>query len=272
MAVVKQLWAQIGVNVTIQSMETNALFTKYMNGDYEASDPLPSITADVLVPDELALAWLDPKGVQKGFWSFYKSQEAWELHARGELDDGRGEAQAGLRPDAERHARRRAVGAAVLRARAHRARRRRSRTSTRSRAAGGTSGRSGRAEHDVRGPTTVAAAPRRARTDDGVPPAAGAARRARALDRHARRVPADPPRPGRPGADHAGRARAAGRGRARAPPARARPTRLLQQFGSFLARAPARRPRDVDQPATAGARRSSARASGRASSCSSTAR
>lgn len=79
MAVVKQLWAEIGVNVKIQSMETNALFTKYMNGDYEASDPLPSITADVLVPDELALAWLDPKGVQKGFWSFYKSQKAWAL-------------------------------------------------------------------------------------------------------------------------------------------------------------------------------------------------
>jgi len=79
MAVVKQLWGKLGVNVTIQNMETNALFTKYMNGDYEASDPLPSITADVLVPDELALAWLDPKGVQKGFWSFYKSQKAWDL-------------------------------------------------------------------------------------------------------------------------------------------------------------------------------------------------
>ena len=79
MAVVKQLWAQIGVNVTIQNMETNALFTKYMNGDYQASDPLPSITSDVLVPDELALAWLDPTGVQKGFWSFYKSPEAWKL-------------------------------------------------------------------------------------------------------------------------------------------------------------------------------------------------
>jgi peptide/nickel transport system substrate-binding protein len=79
MAVVKQLWAQIGVNVTIQSLETNTLFTKYMNGDYQASDPLPSITADVLVPDELALAWLDPTGVQKGFWSFYKSKEAWKL-------------------------------------------------------------------------------------------------------------------------------------------------------------------------------------------------
>ena len=60
-------------------METNALFTKYMNGDYEASDPLPSITSDVLVPDELALAWFDPNGVQKGFWSFYKSQQAWKL-------------------------------------------------------------------------------------------------------------------------------------------------------------------------------------------------
>ncbi len=79
MTVVKQLWAEIGVNVKIQSMETNALFTKYMNGDYEASDPLPSITSDVLVPDELALAWFDPKGVQKGFWSFYKSNKAWAL-------------------------------------------------------------------------------------------------------------------------------------------------------------------------------------------------
>ena len=65
MAVVKQLWSKLGVNVTIQNMETNALFTKYMNGDYEASDPLPTITADVLVPDELALAWLDPKACSR---------------------------------------------------------------------------------------------------------------------------------------------------------------------------------------------------------------
>src|SRR4029078_2094894 len=79
MAVVKQLWSKLDVNVNIQNMETNALCTKYTNGDYEASAPLPSITSDVLVPDEIALAWLDPKGVQKGFWSFYKSQKAWDL-------------------------------------------------------------------------------------------------------------------------------------------------------------------------------------------------
>ena len=79
MAVIKQLWAQIGVKVTIQNMETNALFTKYMQGDYEASDPLPSITSDVLVPDELALAWLEPNGVQHGFWSYYTSKQAWAL-------------------------------------------------------------------------------------------------------------------------------------------------------------------------------------------------
>ena len=78
MAVVKQLWAQIGVNVTIQNMETNALFTKYMNGDYEASDPLPSITSNVSSPTARA-AWLDPNGVQKGFWTFYKSPQAWKL-------------------------------------------------------------------------------------------------------------------------------------------------------------------------------------------------
>lgn len=79
MSVIKQSWAQIGVKVTIQSMETNALFTKYMQGDYQASDPLPTITSDVLVPDELALAWLEPNGVQHGFWSYYKSKKAWSL-------------------------------------------------------------------------------------------------------------------------------------------------------------------------------------------------
>ena len=79
MAVVKQLWAPLGVRVKIQTMETGALFTKYMNGDYEASDPLPSITSDVLVPDELALAWLEPGGVQHGFWSYYTSKKAWSL-------------------------------------------------------------------------------------------------------------------------------------------------------------------------------------------------
>ena len=149
MAVVKQLWSKIGVNVTIQNMETNALFTKYMNGDYEASDPLPSITADVLVPDELALAWLDPKGVQKGFWSFYKSQKAWDLtlQANSTTDEAKRKQVFGqiqkLTLATRRGCRcsscRRAPGSG-----------RRCRTSTRSRAAGGTSGRSGRAEREQR--------------------------------------------------------------------------------------------------------------------------
>ena len=82
MAVVKQLWAQIGVNVTIQTMETNALFTKYMNGDYEASDPLPSITSDVLVPDELALAWLDPNGRAEGLLVVLQEPEGVGADAR----------------------------------------------------------------------------------------------------------------------------------------------------------------------------------------------
>ena len=150
MAVVKQLWAQIGVNVTIQTMETSALFTKYMNGDYVASDPLPSITADVLVPDELALAWLDPKGVQKGFWCFYKSQKAWRSHSRR------------TRRRTRRSAGRSSAGCSGSRSPTHRGCRcsscphargcgRTCRISTRSRAAGGTSGRSGSAEREPAG-------------------------------------------------------------------------------------------------------------------------
>ena len=121
MAVVKQLWAQIGVNVTIQNMETNALFTKYMNGDYEASDPLPSITSDVLVPDELALAWLDPNGVQKGFWSFYKSPQAWNLTlaANSTTDEAKRKQLFGQIQQLTMDGR--PVGAALLRAGAYRA-------------------------------------------------------------------------------------------------------------------------------------------------------
>ena len=121
MAVVKQLWAQIGVNVTIQNMETNALFTKYMNGDYEASDPLPSITSDVLVPDELALAWLDPNGVQKGFWCFYKSPKAWTLTLAANSTTNEAKRKQLFGQLQRLTTGGRTVGAALLRAGAHRA-------------------------------------------------------------------------------------------------------------------------------------------------------
>ena len=125
--------------------------------------PAASITADVLVPDELALAWLDPNGVQKGFWSFYKSQKAWDLTlaANSTTDEAKRKKLFGQMQRSRSPTRRGCRCSSCPRAPDSA---RRSRTSTRSRAAGGTSGRSGRAEQRVRGPSTVAAAPRRRRT------------------------------------------------------------------------------------------------------------
>ena len=194
MAVVKQLLEQARrQRDRSRAWRRTPLFTKYMNGDYEASDPLPAITADVLVPDELALAWLDPKGVQKGFWSFYKSQKALgssrsrrtrrrtrrsASRSSGRSSSSRSTTPRGCRCSSCRHA----PGSA-----------RRCRTSTRWRAAGGTSGRSGRAE-------LAGWCVRRGGRVTGLSAASGAARPDRPALRHARRVPADPPGAGRPGA------------------------------------------------------------------------
>jgi peptide/nickel transport system substrate-binding protein len=70
--IAKDAWSKLGINVAITSVETNALFTAYSAGSYQASIPLPSITSDVLVPDELALAWLHWNSSYQSFFTQYK--------------------------------------------------------------------------------------------------------------------------------------------------------------------------------------------------------
>ncbi|HUE28663.1 MAG TPA: ABC transporter substrate-binding protein [Solirubrobacteraceae bacterium] len=69
--IAKSEWAPLGVNVSIQPQETNSLFTAYSAGNYQAAIPQPATTSDVLVPDELALAWLVwSKGYQSYFTQY----------------------------------------------------------------------------------------------------------------------------------------------------------------------------------------------------------
>ncbi|HEX4009411.1 MAG TPA: ABC transporter substrate-binding protein [Solirubrobacteraceae bacterium] len=69
--IAKSEWAPLGVNVSIQPQETNSLFTAYSNGNFQAAIPQPATTSDVLVPEELALAWLVwTKGYQSYFTQY----------------------------------------------------------------------------------------------------------------------------------------------------------------------------------------------------------
>ncbi len=71
--IAKAEWALIGVNVTIVTEDQGSLFTDYSEGKYQASIPMPLITSDVLVPDELALAWLQWTPGQQSFFTQYKN-------------------------------------------------------------------------------------------------------------------------------------------------------------------------------------------------------
>lgn len=69
--IAKSQWAPLGVNLSIQPQETTSLFTAYSAGNYQAAIPQPATTSDVLVPDELALAWLVwTKGYQSYFTQY----------------------------------------------------------------------------------------------------------------------------------------------------------------------------------------------------------
>lgn len=69
--IAKSEWAPLGVNVSIQPQETTSLFNAYSAGNYQAAIPQPATTSDVLVPDELALAWLVwSKGYQSYFTQY----------------------------------------------------------------------------------------------------------------------------------------------------------------------------------------------------------
>jgi peptide/nickel transport system substrate-binding protein len=89
--IAKDAWSKLGISVSIQPEETNSLFTAYSKGDFQAAIPLPSLTSDVLVPDELALAWLRwTKGYQS-FFTQYKSPavESLVTQANAATDDAK---------------------------------------------------------------------------------------------------------------------------------------------------------------------------------------
>lgn len=77
--IAKDAWAELGVNVTIETQETNALFGEFAEGNYQAAIPLPKITSDVLVPDELAIAWLRWEPGYQSFFTQYKNPEVSKL-------------------------------------------------------------------------------------------------------------------------------------------------------------------------------------------------
>jgi peptide/nickel transport system substrate-binding protein len=77
--IAKDAWSKLGINVSIQSVETNSLFSAFSEGDYQAAIPLPKITSDVLVPDELALAWLHWSPGYQSFFTQYKSKKVGDL-------------------------------------------------------------------------------------------------------------------------------------------------------------------------------------------------
>lgn len=71
--IAKDAWSKLGVNVSIAPIETSSLFTEYSAGNYQAAIPVPTLTSDVLVPDELALAWLRYTKGYQSFFTQYKS-------------------------------------------------------------------------------------------------------------------------------------------------------------------------------------------------------
>lgn len=71
--IAKDEWAPLGVKVSVVKEDQGALFTDYSQGKYQASIPMPLITSDVLVPDELALAWLQWTPGQQSFFTQYRN-------------------------------------------------------------------------------------------------------------------------------------------------------------------------------------------------------
>jgi peptide/nickel transport system substrate-binding protein len=53
-------WAQIGVKLSLQGVESGALFNRYLAKNWEIAVPLPQFTSDVNVPDEVATLFYDP--------------------------------------------------------------------------------------------------------------------------------------------------------------------------------------------------------------------
>ena len=69
-------WAKIGVNLSIEEVDTGTLFgDRFFTMEYESGVPLPKFTSDVVVPDEVALLFYDkdPSNILAGFFT------GWEI-------------------------------------------------------------------------------------------------------------------------------------------------------------------------------------------------
>jgi peptide/nickel transport system substrate-binding protein len=80
--ILQSQWAEIGVNLTLEEVDTGSLFgDRFFTYDYEAAIPLPKFTSDVVVPDEVALLFYDtdPENALAGFLT------GWDIPE--ELDD-----------------------------------------------------------------------------------------------------------------------------------------------------------------------------------------
>ncbi len=71
--IAKDAWAPLGVKVNVVTEEGGALFTDFSKGKYQATIPMPVITSDILVPDELGLSWLQWTPGYQGFFTNYKN-------------------------------------------------------------------------------------------------------------------------------------------------------------------------------------------------------
>ncbi len=75
-------WAQVGVKLSLQGVETGALFNRYLAKNWEVCVPLPQFTSDVNVPDEVATLFYDtdPANAISGFVTGWKiPPKLWEL-------------------------------------------------------------------------------------------------------------------------------------------------------------------------------------------------
>jgi ABC-type transport system substrate-binding protein len=72
--VLQALWGDVGVKLSVQGVESGALFNRYLAKDWEVAVPLPQFTSDVNVPDEVATLFYDtnPANAISGFVSGWK--------------------------------------------------------------------------------------------------------------------------------------------------------------------------------------------------------
>ena len=80
--VLQAMWAEIGVKLSLQAVESGALFNRYLAKNWEIAVPLPQFTSDVDVPDEVATLFYDPSpgNAISGFVTGWKiPPKLWEL-------------------------------------------------------------------------------------------------------------------------------------------------------------------------------------------------